>query len=124
MNERESGSTENASTETKLKIEPVRSLPDYEPEYRVQVLLPGILQTYPKHVVHAVLAEHGLSIKSLAANIELSSDPWSKTHWKQCYIPLPHTKIVRSQECVSLSVSLNFRTSRSDPFIFSIQEIN
>ena len=80
MNERESGSTENGSTETKPKVEPVRSLPDSEPEYRVQVLLPELLLAYPKHVIHAVLAEHGLTTKSLTTKSQLVSliEVWLK----------------------------------------------
>lgn len=57
----------------------------------------------------------------LTDNIRLSSGPWAKTHWKQCFTPLSQPRKVFAGEKLSVSFSMMLCTRKSDRFSFTIE---
>tara|TARA_B100000315_G_scaffold245040_1_gene270436 strand:+ start:21 stop:941 length:921 start_codon:yes stop_codon:yes gene_type:complete len=56
----------------------------------------------------------------LVENVRLSSDPWTKTHWKQCFVPLPRPLKITQHEHINLKFDMHFRTRANDKFVFSM----
>jgi hypothetical protein len=50
----------------------------------------------------------------------LSSGPWTKTHWKQCFIPFEKQLEVLAGEEIGIVFELQFRTSSEDTFVFKV----
>jgi protein arginine N-methyltransferase 1 len=50
----------------------------------------------------------------LSDSVHLSSDPWSKTHWKQCFMPLPRPISVSRLDKLSITIDLKFRNHPDD----------
>ncbi len=57
----------------------------------------------------------------LSANERLSSGPWTKTHWRQCFAPLSRPVSVRNGQSMQLVINMQFRTKKNDRFVFSMQ---
>lgn len=53
---------------------------------------------------------------NLAPNTRLSSGPWTKTHWKQCFIPFAEPTKVSANENFEINIKLNFRETTHDKF--------
>ncbi len=58
---------------------------------------------------------------SLCPNVALSSGPWARTHWKQCFAPLSEPISVMSGDKVSVDMQMRLRTSNDDSFKFSFE---
>ena len=54
----------------------------------------------------------------LTTDVPLSSGPWTRTHWKQCFAPLSKPMIVKSGEIVSVNIEMKLRTREDDSFNF------
>lgn len=52
--------------------------------------------------------------------VRLSSGPWAKTHWKQCFTPLPEPRKVNSGDLLDVTFSMTLCERKSDRFSFSI----
>ncbi len=61
---------------------------------------------------------------SLSSNVALSSGPMSRTHWKQCFAPLPNPINVNIGDNVFVDINMQLRTKEKDSFtfIFSIDK--
>lgn len=55
----------------------------------------------------------------LCSNIVLSSGPWARTHWKQCFAPLTIPINVNASDEISVSIDMELRTKKSDSFEFN-----
>lgn len=53
--------------------------------------------------------------------VRLSSGPWTKTHWKQCFTPLPRPRSVSAGEMLDVSFSMTLCERKSDRFSFTVQ---
>lgn len=60
----------------------------------------------------------------LTETIRLSSGPWTKTHWKQCFTPLPYPRKVSAGEILRVSFSMTLCKSKNDRFSFTIEVEN
>lgn len=54
----------------------------------------------------------------LAPGVRLSSGPWSRTHWKQCFGPIPMPIQVETNDYVNANVEMRLRTKSNDKFEF------
>ena len=54
----------------------------------------------------------------LAPSVRLSSGPWSRTHWKQCFAPIPNPMQVEKNEYVNANIEMRLRTKSDDIFEF------
>lgn len=57
----------------------------------------------------------------LADVVRLSSGPWSKTHWKQCFTPLHHPQRVTAGDNVDVEFAMTLCNRRSDKFSFRVE---
>jgi predicted RNA methylase len=57
----------------------------------------------------------------LADVVRLSSGPWSKTHWKQCFTPLPYPQKVIAGDKVDVAFTMTLCNRRSDKFSFRVE---
>jgi predicted RNA methylase len=57
----------------------------------------------------------------LADVVRLSSGPWSKTHWKQCFTPLDSPEQVRAGDTLAVAFSMVLCKSRSEKFSFKVE---
>ena len=57
---------------------------------------------------------------TLATEIRLSSGPWTKTHWKQCFTPIPNPMDVKAGAEVSILFDMTFRSRAHDRFVFGV----
>lgn len=55
----------------------------------------------------------------LAPGVSLSSGPWMRTHWKQCFAPIAKPIAVRANERVSVKIDMRLRTKKQDSFKFN-----
>lgn len=55
----------------------------------------------------------------LAEGVFLSSSPWTRTHWRQCFVPTPRPINVTPTDHISVKVRMNLRTNQSDTFSLS-----
>jgi SAM-dependent methyltransferase len=53
---------------------------------------------------------------ALADFVELSSGPWSKTHWKQCFTPFAEPRNVKAGEKLNIRFSMVLCDRRSEKF--------
>lgn len=58
---------------------------------------------------------------TLADVVRLSSGPWSKTHWKQCFTPLPYPQKVKAGDRLSVAFTMTLCNRRSDKFAFRVE---
>jgi SAM-dependent methyltransferase len=54
----------------------------------------------------------------LALGVRLSSGPWSRTHWKQCFAPIQNPMQVETNEYVQANIEMRLRTKSNDNFEF------
>lgn len=52
--------------------------------------------------------------------VRLSSGPWSKTHWRQCFTPLSEPRKVTAGEQLPVSFAMALRNRKTDRFSFKI----
>jgi SAM-dependent methyltransferase len=52
--------------------------------------------------------------------VRLSSGPWAKTHWRQCFTPLPSPTRVFAGQQIDVSFSMTLCQLKSDRFAFNI----
>lgn len=57
----------------------------------------------------------------LAPPIPLSSVPWSRTHWKQCFAPLAIPVGVCAGDNILVDIDMKLRTKEDDSFNFTFQ---
>ena len=55
---------------------------------------------------------------TLATEVRLSSGPWTKTHWMQCFTPIPSPMDVKAGAEVSIVFDMTFRSRADDKFLF------
>lgn len=53
--------------------------------------------------------------------VRLSSGPWTKTHWKQCFTPLPQPRQVFAGDKLDVSFSMTLCKNKSDRFSFTVK---
>lgn len=58
---------------------------------------------------------------ALSDVVRLSSGPWSKTHWKQCFTPLPCPVKVEAGGKLDVAFTMRLCDSRSDKFSFRVE---
>jgi len=58
---------------------------------------------------------------ALAPGVRLSSDPWSETHWKQCFAPVYPAIQVEAGQPINVVIRMKLRTKVGDPFQFSVE---
>jgi len=59
----------------------------------------------------------------LSSSVKLSSSPWTKTHWKQCFVPFDKSIKVIIDDELSISFELKFRVSSEDKFILNVMPL-
>jgi hypothetical protein len=57
----------------------------------------------------------------LTDTVRLSSGPWTKTHWKQCFTPLTQPRKVFAGELLAISFSMTLCERKSDRFSFTVE---
>lgn len=57
----------------------------------------------------------------LTETIRISSGPWTKTHWKQCFTPLAQPRKVFAGETLQVSFSMTLCQRQNDRFSFAIE---
>lgn len=57
---------------------------------------------------------------NLAPGVRLSSGPWSRTHWHQCFAPIAEPMSVLADESLALVLNMNMREEPSDNFSVSV----
>lgn len=57
---------------------------------------------------------------SLTPTIRLSSGPWSKTHWQQCFVPFSKPLSLSAGNLVNVAIALTFQRKKDIPFRFSV----
>ena len=55
----------------------------------------------------------------LSPTIRLSSGPWTKTHWQQCFIPFSELIPVKAGDDLWIDFELQFRNTSSDSFVLN-----
>jgi len=55
----------------------------------------------------------------LGNNVLLTSGPWTKTHWKQCFAPIANSIEVLSGDKIEININMKLRTTDVDSFYFS-----
>lgn len=67
---------------------------------------------------------HGIGLwfnADLAPGVRLSSDPWSRTHWQQCFAPIARPFVVHTNQPVSILLEMKLRETPDDNFSFSLE---
>ncbi len=54
----------------------------------------------------------------LSPGISLSSSPWDRTHWKQCFAPISPPMHVRADDRVAVEIEMKLCTHLDDHFVF------
>ena len=84
---------------------------------------------YPKihsektYKIHRNGAVNGVALwfdSCLAKNVNLSSGPWSKTHWMQCFAPIPKPIDVNMREELFVTIDMKLRNKKEDKFYFTV----
>lgn len=57
----------------------------------------------------------------LSPSVILSSGPWSRTHWKQCFAPIITPIIVNVGDTISVDIAMNLRTKVQNSFKFDFR---
>jgi len=57
----------------------------------------------------------------LSSSVKLSSSPWTKTHWKQCFVPFQKTIDISAGDIVDVDFAIRFRTSIKDEFVLNVK---
>ncbi len=55
----------------------------------------------------------------LAPGVSLSSGPWARNHWKQCFAPITAPINVSAGDNVSIDINMQLRTKENDSFKFN-----
>lgn len=55
----------------------------------------------------------------LGPTIRLSSGPWTKTHWRQCFIPFREPIPVSAGDDLQIAFEMRFRSRSRDPFVLN-----
>jgi 2-polyprenyl-3-methyl-5-hydroxy-6-metoxy-1,4-benzoquinol methylase len=58
---------------------------------------------------------------ALTDTVRLSSGPWTKTHWKQCFTPLAHPRQTFAGDTLHILFSMTLCQRRSDRFTFTVK---
>lgn len=56
----------------------------------------------------------------LTDTVRLSSNPWVRTHWQQCFAPFDRSIKVESGEDLCVGIQMAFRRAPEDPFEFRV----
>lgn len=59
----------------------------------------------------------------LAGPIRLSSGPWAKTHWRQCFAPIPKPIPVSRGDTLEVEIHMNLRKHVGDRFVLAVNVI-
>jgi hypothetical protein len=57
----------------------------------------------------------------LAPGVSLSSGPWTRTHWKQCFAPIETPLAVSDGDNILVEIDMKLRTKEDDSFNFIFQ---
>lgn len=57
---------------------------------------------------------------TLVPGVTLSSGPWSRTHWQQCFVPISNPFEVTAGDEISVNLNFELRKQPSDSFKFQI----
>ena len=57
----------------------------------------------------------------LAPGVLLSSGPWARTHWKQCFAPIATPIDVCAGNNILVDINMKLRTKEDDSFNFIFQ---
>lgn len=81
------------------------------------------LATEQTFTVHRSGSVNGVALwfdAYLTEHVTLSSGPWSKTHWKQCFAPIPDSIQVFPGHELDVSFNMHLRSRRNDRFSFNV----
>ncbi len=56
----------------------------------------------------------------LAPGVSLSSSPWTRTHWEQCFAPIAEPICVKQGDRISVELNMQLRIKSNDTFELSI----
>ncbi len=82
------------------------------------------LQTERRFQIYRMGRVNGLAFwfdAMLSDDVWLSSGPWAKTHWNQCFAPIPEPIPCEVGDVVHASVSMRLRSRREDSFTFAVE---
>lgn len=57
----------------------------------------------------------------LAPDVRLSSGPWTRTHWKQCFAPISNPITINGGDKIRVEIEMRMRTRRRDTFNFTFE---
>lgn len=57
---------------------------------------------------------------SLAQGVALSSAPWTRTHWQQCFMPIAEPISVSANDRIAVALEMNLRSTPRDIFSFTL----
>ena len=55
----------------------------------------------------------------LISGVSLSSGPWTRTHWKQCFAPIVKPMTVNADDKISVNIDMRLRMGKQDLFEFN-----
>lgn len=58
---------------------------------------------------------------SLAQGVALSSAPWTRTHWQQCFMPIADPIEVAADERITVELEMNLRSPTHESFSFGLR---
>lgn len=85
--------------------------------------VPQLLEGQCRFVIHRKSQVNGVALwfdAQLAEDVILSSSPWAKTHWMQCFTPVPNPIDVFPKDVISLLVKLELNHSQGNRFKLGI----
>lgn len=59
----------------------------------------------------------------LTDGIRISSGPWAKMHWNQCFVPVPEPFDVRAEDIVLVNFDMKLRTRKDDSFSIRVHVV-
>lgn len=81
---------------------------------------PGIIQRILDFTVLRKGTVNGIALwfdAQLSSTVRLSSGPWTKSHWQQCFIPFQKLITVKAGDNLRIKYKLRFRNTSRDSFI-------
>lgn len=90
---------------------------DFRRDKQVEVYVERKFEIYRDGVINGVAFWFD---STLLDKVHLSSGPWTKTHWKQCFTPLSRPREVLAGELLDISFSMTLCQRRSDRFTFTV----
>lgn len=76
-----------------------------------------------EYTIHRTGTMNGIALwfdAVLAPHVNLSSGPWSKTHWEQVFVPIHYPLNVNRGETIRAEITMKLRTRTDDRFSVSV----